>query len=241
MIYVRSFVFLVLFNLFSTLLAVGMIPLYVFPSRATRVGIRLWGVIGTVLLRVVCGIRTEIRGREHLPAGASLIAGKHLSMYDTCAPFLFLPDTAFVMKKELTVIPLFGWYCLKGRMIVVDRDGGSTALKKLVADSRDRFADGRQVLIFPEGTRSKLGEPGDYKPGIAALYRELDMPCCLMATNSGAHWQNKSFLKIPGAIVFEFLPPIPPGLKRGAFMKELEERLETASNALLAESFPPPS
>ena len=235
MILLRSIVFLVLFNIGSTLLSVSIIPLFIFPRAWTQTAIRFWGVIGWYLLRFVCGIKTEIRGREHMPTGAALIAGKHLSAYDTCAPFLFLPNVAFVMKKELANIPLFGWYCLKAKMIMVDRDGGSTALKKMAADAKDRFAENRQVLIFPEGTRGKIGQEPDYKPGIALLYRELDMPCHLIATNSGAHWRNKGLLKIPGTIVFEFLPPIPAGLNRRAFMTELVERLETASNRLLAE------
>jgi 1-acyl-sn-glycerol-3-phosphate acyltransferase len=216
-------------------LATALMPLMLFPSRWMQAGVRLWGVIGWHMARWILGIRTEVRGTEFMPSGAALVAGKHLSMYDTCAPFLFLPKVAFVLKKELASIPLFGWCCVKAKMIVVDRDGGSSALKKMVADAKDRFAANRQVLIFPEGTRAKVGQPVDYKPGIALLYRELDMPCHLMATNSGAHWPNKGLLKTPGTVVFEFLPPIPAGLKRGEFMRELQERLETASNRLLAE------
>lgn len=235
MILLRSILFMVVFNLSSTLHATAMLPLLIMPRRWTAFAIRLWGMQVTFLLRVICNVKTEVRGREHMPTGAALIAGKHLSMYDTCAPFAFLPDTAFVLKKELVRIPLFGWYCLKGGMVVVDREGGSTALKKMVADSKLRFADNRQVLIFPEGTRARIGQAVDYKPGIALLYRELDMPCHLMATNSGVHWKNKGLLKPPGTIVFEFLPPIPPGLKRAEFMRELQDRLETASTALFNE------
>jgi len=138
-----------------------------------------------------------------------------------------------VMKRELVFVPLFGWWCLKGQMIVVDRDGGSASLKKMAADARERLADNRQIVIFPEGTRAKIGQAPEYKPGVALLYRELGVPCCLMATNSGAHWKNKSVLKKPGTIVFEFLPPIPPGLKSRDFMATMEDRLETASNRLI--------
>lgn len=233
MILIRSIIFMIVFNVMSTVHSVLMLPLLVLPRRLTAVAIRQWAVQTIFLLRIICGVKTEIRGREHMPKGAALIAGKHLSMYDTCAPFAFTEDTAFVLKKELVRIPLFGWYCLKGAMVVVDREGGSTALKKMVADAKQRFADNRQVLIFPEGTRAKIGQPIDYKPGIALLYRELDMPCHLMATNSGVHWKNKGVLKPPGTIVFEFLPPIPPGLKRAEFMRELQERLESASNRLI--------
>jgi 1-acyl-sn-glycerol-3-phosphate acyltransferase len=129
-------------------------------------------------------------------------------------------------------IPGFSWHAWKAGMIFVDRQGHSAALKKLVRDARDRLAYGRQLVIFPEGTRSEPGAPGDYKPGIAALYRELGLPVHPVATNSGVHWPRKGFLRYPGTIVFEYLEPIPSGLKRGEFMRLLEERIETASARL---------
>jgi 1-acyl-sn-glycerol-3-phosphate acyltransferase len=156
-------------------------------------------------------------------------------MFDVFGLFAILPDACFVTKKELMRVPFFGWYCLKMGMIIVDRDGEAKALKKLVRDSRDRLSQGRQLLIFPEGTRGEPGRPGDYKPGVAAIYRHLDAPCIPLALNSGVHWPAHGFLRRPGTIVFEFLEPIAPGLKRGPFMEELERRLETASNALLEE------
>jgi len=120
-------------------------------------------------------------------------------------------------------------------MIAVDRDGHAAALKKLVRETRERMGEDRQVLIFPEGTRKDPGAAPDYKPGIAALYRDLGMPCTPMATNSGVHWPAHGLKRHPGTVVFEFLEPIPAGLKRAEFMKELQVRIETASNALLAE------
>jgi len=234
MMMLRSVLFIVLFNIMSALFCALIIPMFACPSAWCRYAFKGWGMIGTYLARLICGIKTEVRGLEHLPKeGGCLIAGKHLSMFDTNAPFLFLPDVAFVMKRELVFVPLFGWWCLKGQMIVVDRDGGSASLKKMAADARERLADNRQIVIFPEGTRAKIGQAPEYKPGVALLYRELGVPCCLMATNSGAHWKNKSVLKKPGTIVFEFLPPIPPGLKSRDFMATMEDRLETASNRLI--------
>jgi 1-acyl-sn-glycerol-3-phosphate acyltransferase len=130
------------------------------------------------------------------------------------------------------MVPLFGWHGLKAGMIVVDRAGHSTALKKLVRDAVDRMKETRQVVIFPEGTRGDVGQPGDYKPGIAALYRELNLPVTPMALNCGVHWPRGKFLMPPGTIVFEYLPPIPAGLKRGEFMRELQTRIDTATKAL---------
>lgn len=231
----RSKLMTALFLTVSAVTCIVMLPLYAGPRRWVIKGIGVWAHVIIWLAKVVCGIKTEVRGQEHLPPGAALIAAKHQSLYDTCAPFAFLPDICYVLKKELVSIPLFGWYALKSGMIVVDRDAGSTALRKLVADSQDRLRHTRQIMIFPEGTRTDPGGEADYKPGIAALYRELNMPCIPMATNSGMHWPTKGRTRTPGTIVFEYLPAIPPGLKRGEFMRELEERIETASKRLYAE------
>jgi 1-acyl-sn-glycerol-3-phosphate acyltransferase len=155
-------------------------------------------------------------------------------MFDVFAQFAWLPYACFVMKKELGRIPFFGWYAAKAGMIPVDREGHSAALKQLVRDSKQRLAEDRQLLIFPEGTRQEPGVKGDYKPGIAALYRELGVAVHPVATNSGVHWPAHGFMRKPGLIVFEYLEPIPPGLKRGEFMRVLEDRVETASAKLLA-------
>jgi 1-acyl-sn-glycerol-3-phosphate acyltransferase len=231
----RSALLTICFLLACAITCLVMLPLFAAPRRWVMIGIRVWARVVTWLALVICGIRTEVRGREHLPSGPALIAGKHQSLYDTCAPFVFLPDICYVLKKELVTIPLFGWYTLKSGMIVVDRSAGSAALRKLVDDSKDRLQHTRQLMIFPEGTRTRPGDEPSYKPGIAALYRELNMPVVPMATNSGVHWPASSWIRTPGTIVFEFLPPIPPGLKRGQFMAELEQRLETASAALYSE------
>jgi 1-acyl-sn-glycerol-3-phosphate acyltransferase len=154
-------------------------------------------------------------------------------MLDVFAQFAWLPASTFVMKKELGWIPWFSWYARKVGTIVVDRSAGASALKKMVVEAKTLFAKGRQVVIFPEGTRGQPGVAGDYKPGVAALYRELDVPVHPVATNSGVHWPAHGFMRRPGTIVFEYLEPIPPGLKRAEFMRTLEERIETASNKLL--------
>jgi 1-acyl-sn-glycerol-3-phosphate acyltransferase len=194
---------------------------------------RIWSQVVMGLLWVICGIRVELRGAQHIPQGQALIAPKHHCMLDVFAQFAWLPDSCFVTKKELMWIPFFGWYAAKARMIVVDREGQATALRKMVAEAKVRFADGRQLVIFPEGHRGEPGVAGDYKPGIAALYRELDVPVHPVATNAGVHWPAHGFKRRPGTIVYEYLEPIPPGLKRAEFMRILQERIETASMRLL--------
>lgn len=230
---VRSLAFVALFYLWSAAVAIGMLPTLLGPRRWSVAMMGLWGRGIMALLRVVCGIRVELRGREHMPRGAAVVAPKHQCMFDVFAQFAWLPFACFVMKKELLKIPFFGWYAAKAAMIPVDREGHSAALKQLVRDAKARFADDRQLLIFPEGTRQPPGVKGDYKPGIAALYRELDVPVHPVATNSGVHWPAHGFLRYPGTIVFEYLEPIPPGLKRAEFMRILEDRIETASARLL--------
>lgn len=235
MIWVRSLLFAAVFYPLSTVAAIAMTPLLLAPRRWMIATIGAWAHTTLFFLRVLCGVKVEIRGREHMPTGPALIAAKHQGMFDTIAPFAFLPDPAYVLKKELLIIPFYGWYAIKSGMVTVDRAGHSAALKKLVRDTRARMAESRQVMIFPEGTRKAPGAEPDYKPGIAALYRDLGLPCTPMATNSGLHWPAHGFLRHPGTVVFEFLEPIPAGLKRGEFMKQLQGRIEAASNRLLAE------
>jgi len=193
----------------------------------------MWGR-GVIALLRICDIRVEVRGREHIPTGPAIVAPKHQCMLDVFAQFTWLPGSVFVMKKELGWIPWFGWYAAKVGTIDIDRSGHSTALKKMVAEAKAMFAKRRQVVIFPEGTRGPPGVPGVYKPGVAALYRDLDVPVYPVATNSGVHWPAHGFMRKPGTIVFEYLEPIPPGLKRAEFMRLLEERIETASAKLLS-------
>lgn len=186
-------------------------------------------------LRVIVGCRVEVRGREHLPEGGALVAGKHLAMLDTITPLAVLPDTAFVLKRELEKLPFWGWYMGKLDMLPIDRQGGAATLRAMVHGARDRMAQGRQIVIFPEGTRALPGAPPDYKPGVAGLYRELGVPVTPMATNSGLCWPSHGFIRYPGVVTYAFLPPIPAGMKRASFMAVLEDTLEAASDALIAQ------
>jgi 1-acyl-sn-glycerol-3-phosphate acyltransferase len=229
----RSVLFVALFYLWSVTVAVGFTPLLLGPTKGILWMFRFWNA-GVIALLPICGIRVEVRGRQHIPTGPALVAPKHQCMLDVFAQFGVLPATAFVMKKELTWIPWFGWYSMRVGNIVVDREAHSAALRKLVREAKARFAEGRQVVIFPEGTRTPPGAAADYKPGIAALYRQIDVPVHPVATNSGVHWPAHGFIRKPGVIVFEYLEPIPPGLKREEFMRLLHERIETASDKLLA-------
>jgi 1-acyl-sn-glycerol-3-phosphate acyltransferase len=232
---IRSYLFAAWLFFWTTVLGTAYLPLLVFPRRYMAACLRFWAHVMLFGLRWITGIKIEVRGRQFIPTGAALIAGKHMGMLDTIVPFVILPDVCFVMKRELTYIPLFGWHAMKATMVWIDRGAAAKALRKMVSDAQERFTHDRQLVIFPEGTRKAPGAEPDYKPGVAALYRDLSLPCALVATNSGQHWPAKGVERRPGTVIFEFLEPIPAGLRRGEFMKEMQARIEDATNALLAE------
>ncbi|HLI66665.1 MAG TPA: lysophospholipid acyltransferase family protein [Caulobacteraceae bacterium] len=233
---VRSIAFNVAFYLWTLTAAIVCMPLLLAPYRVAQATLNMWAKVVTWQLRVIGGVRVEVRGREHLPTGPALVAPKHQCMFDIFGTIAVLPAGCYVLRKELMRIPVFSWWAWKCRMVVIDREGGSQALRRMLTDSRERLAAApRQIVIFPEGTRGKPGMAGDYQPGVAALYRDLDLPCTPVALNSGMHWQKGGMALTPGTIVFEFLEPLPAGMKRPAFMQALETRLEAASNALIAE------
>ena len=180
----------------------------------------------------------QVRGRERLPAGPCLIAAKHQGMLDTLVAMTLTPWPCIVLKRELTWIPIFGWFALKTRMIVLDRKGRPGDVRQLLQAARSALADGRQVLIYPEGTRRAPGDAPAYKGGIGLLYKELGAACIPMATNGGLVWPAHGLLKHPGLAVYQILDPIPPGAPRKALMARLEREIEAASTVLIDERRP---
>jgi 1-acyl-sn-glycerol-3-phosphate acyltransferase len=233
LITLRSLLFTLWTYLSMAVFAVGLSPALLMPVPVAMKVIKLWARTVLFGLRHIAGVRVEVRGLEYRPNGAALVASKHQGMLDIVALLAILPEPCFVLKKELMRLPFFGWFAWKTKMIAVDRAGHATALRDMARQARDRLAEGRQIIIFPEGTRTAPGEPGQYKPGVAAIYRDLQASCALVATNSGEHWPAHGFRRIPGKVVFEFLPPAPAGLKRAAFMALVEGSIEPASQALL--------
>lgn len=195
------------------------------------------------LLKIIVGTRLEVRGIENLGAGAVLVASKHQSAWDTFALVPLLHDPAIIMKRELMWIPLYGWFSAKFGMIFVRRGAGPSALRRMASDASNRAEAGRQILIFPEGTRRVPGAEPAYKPGALFLYSQLGIPCVPLALNSGLYWPRRSLKRYPGTIIVEFLKPIAPGLERKEFANHLELAIETASDALIKEAAlasPPP-
>lgn len=235
----RSLLFNVVFYVNLTFFLVLGFPFYFTPRKWSVRALQAWARTSLWLLRVLVGTRIEVRGVEHIPQGAALVAGKHQSFWETFAILPYLDDPAMVLKKELTWIPLFGWFIHKFRMIAVERSAGTAALRNLITRGKEEIAAGRQIVIMPEGTRRAPGDPPAYKPGAAALYGALGVPCIPFALNSGLFWPRRKFLRYPGTIVLEFLPAIPPGLPRKEFQARLESAIETATARLVAEGRKP--
>ena len=225
--------------MFASAIVLGLLclPVMLGPRRTAMGPIQVWARGVFWALRVIVGARVEVRGRERLPksgmAGGYLIAAKHQSMLDTLVAMTLTPWPCIVLKRELTFIPIFGWYAWKTGMIAIDRKGGPGDVRQLLAAARKAVADGRQVVIYPEGTRRAPGAEPAYKGGIGLLYKELGVACVPCATDGGCVWPAHGLMKRPGLAVFEVLPALAPGAPRKAFMAELEQRVETASTALL--------
>ncbi|MGE3627907.1 MAG: lysophospholipid acyltransferase family protein [Hyphomicrobiales bacterium] len=242
---IRSLLYTLVFYVETVLFLVLGSWLLFAPRSWAMAGLAAHGAASVWLLEKIVGTRMVVRGKDRLPPGPVIVAAKHQSAWDTFALIPLLKDPAMIMKRELGWIPIYGWFSHKFRMIFVHREAGPAALRRMARDAKDRAAAGREIVIFPEGTRRAPGAPPDYKPGIAFLYGALGVPVCPVALNSGLYWPRRSFARYPGDIVVEFLDPIPPGLPRGEFMARLEQAIETASAGLIAEAArsptPPPT
>ena len=231
----RSVLFNLLFYLNLVALLLVALPTLVLPRGAILFIVRLWARINHWLLRSVCGISFELRGLDRILPGPLLVASKHQSAWETFALFPLFADPAFIIKRELMWLPLFGWYARKAGMIPVDRGARSQALAAIAAQAKIELAHNRQIVIFPEGTRRPAGAPPSYKYGIVHLYAESAVTCLPIALNSGLFWPRRSLRRYPGTIVAEFLEPIAPGLDKQVFAQRLQEAIETATARLVAE------
>lgn len=229
----RSILFFIFFIIVSVAMYVGALVTLVLPRRAIVWTSQSWSRVIIWGLKVIVGCGIEVRGTP--PRGAVLVAAKHMSMWDTMALYMLIDDVCIVVKKELLSIPFYGWYIQKAGVIPIDRTAGAQALRRMMASAQPVIAAGRPIAIFPEGHRQKPGATPDYKPGVAGLYSMLGLACVPVALNSGQFWTG--FRKRPGTIVIEFLPPIPAGLKRAEFMRQMENAIETATGRLLEEGY----
>lgn len=185
-----------------------------------------------VLARTIAGIRAVTLGRENLPTGACIVAAQHQSSYETYRLFLELDEPVFILKRELMFIPIVGWFISRIGLIGIDRGAGAGAMRKVLRGAQAALDAGRQVIIFPEGTRTESGVVRPYRPGVAALYAHCDAPIIPMALNSGYFWGKTRILKRPGTIIFRFLPPLAPGQGKNSMLADLRERIDSASSEM---------
>jgi 1-acyl-sn-glycerol-3-phosphate acyltransferase len=234
-LFICSLLFNLLFYVNIIVRMTVALPTILLPRSLLLGVLRRYSRSSLWLLRVVCGVTVEWRGREKIPEGACIVACKHQSFWETFALFEVLRDPAYVLKRELMWLPLFGWLARKARMIPIDRGARVTSLARMTAATRREIADARQIVIFPEGTRQAPGAAPRYMSGVAYLYGEIGLPCVPVALNSGLYWPRRSLLRFPGTVLVEVLDPIPPGLDKRAFLARLRSVIEEATTRLVAE------
>jgi 1-acyl-sn-glycerol-3-phosphate acyltransferase len=246
MLQIRSLAFNIAFYISLILQMIFWTPYYFLAPRHRAWYVpKFWAKSSLWLQEKIAGTKSEITGLENLPEGSYILAPKHQSFWDTIAFLPHIPDALYILKRELTWIPFFGWYIMKMRMIPVDRGSRSKALKAVIAATRAELArNSRQLIIYPEGTRRAPGDEPAYKWGIVELYAQLDIPVVPVAHVAGLYWPRRKFLRYPGTIKARFLPPIPPGLEKQEFMRRLVAETEAACDQFLIEAAhsqnPPP-
>lgn len=229
----RSFFFNVGWYAGTTIIAIVGSPILLLPRRFVVAWSLFWIDFCLWWLRITCRLTHRVGGLENMPAGPVIFACKHQSSWETLAFSRLFPGAATVMKRELVLIPVVGWAMARVGNIAVERGDGSKALRGLVKQAKATLAEGRSILIFPEGTRVAVGDERPYQVGTAALYRQLGVPVVPVALNSGLFWGRRKFIKRPGVIDVEILQAIPPGLSRDTFMTTLRERIEGATGRLV--------
>jgi 1-acyl-sn-glycerol-3-phosphate acyltransferase len=232
MLVVRSLVFSIFFYGFFAVCAVAGAAISLVSPKSLPPFTRSWSRAWLAMYRAICGVNYELRGKENIPHGGCILAVKHQSVWDTCALFAIFDRPVYVLKNELMFIPFFGWALARLGCIPVKRGTGKSALDNMVRGTQAALAQGKQVVIFPEGTRTMIGQAANYKTGISHLYMALGVACVPVALNSGAFWPRRKFLRPPGTIVVEVLSPISPGLGRKEMFDLMVGQIEDASERL---------
>ncbi len=243
--FIRSVVFNIAFFGYCFFASLFFAWTFVLPRKAAFNAI-LYYFKGSVWVeRLFLGLDYAVSGRENLPPAGTpyILAVKHYSAYETLTLPAIFGDIAIILKKELTWIPFWGWYTIKTGMIPVDRGGGAKALASLIRGAKRVIAQGRPILIFPQGTRVSATDTTaekPYKVGIAKIAHTLDLPIVPVAINSGAFWPKHGFIKKPGIVDFQIMPMIPAGTGFSDILKQLEAAIEPTSAQLMAHPRPNP-
>jgi 1-acyl-sn-glycerol-3-phosphate acyltransferase len=233
-IFLRSLVYNVLFYLVLAFWVIAGLPTLLMPRWGVVTIAQWWARTNIGLMRVICNTKVEYRGLEKIPKGPLIVASKHQSMWETFALLQFFPEPLYILKRELKWIPFFGWYLIKTNMIGVDRGAGGRSLLEMARRAGAEVRRGRQLIIFPEGTRTAVDAPPRYKTGVGQIYVDCGVTCLPVALNSGLFWPRRTFMRYPGTLVVEFLDPLPPGLSRAEFIAQVSTAIEGATDRLVA-------
>ncbi len=244
MLVIRSLAFNIIHYLNLMVFMAVLTPLLLGPRSGAMWAMRSWAKSADFWYKLIIGVEIEIRGCENIIHGPCIVASKHQSLWETYSLLYLFDDPAMILKNELNWIPFFGWWSMKFQMVSVKRGGRSKTIKSLLESARKRIAEGRQIIIFPEGTRRPPGAEPHYKRGVTAMYMDLGVPCLPVALNAGLYWPRRRFLRYPGRLILEILPAIQPGMERDEFSCLLQTSIETTSDRLLLEAAnsknPPP-
>ncbi|MCD2178383.1 lysophospholipid acyltransferase family protein [Rhizobium sp. C1] len=237
MIVIRSIIFNVLFYMMFIAEMIIFTPIYfILPRKKAYFVPKFWARSNLWLMRVVLGTRVRIEGLENLPKGAFIFAPKHQTFWDTFAFLPHIEDPLYILKRELLWIPVFGWYVAKQRMIGIDRSARGKAMAEVMTRTLKEMKTGRQLIIYPEGTRRPPGAEPVYKYGIARLYRDLQMPVVPVVHQAGIFWPRRKALRQGGVIIARILPPIQPGMEEKEFFEHLVKTMEEASDKCLLDT-----
>ncbi|MCR6502634.1 1-acyl-sn-glycerol-3-phosphate acyltransferase [Shinella sp. CPCC 101442] len=237
MIALRSVLFNTVFymNLIAQMIVMTP-PYFLLPRKKSYAIAKNWARSNHWLFAKIVGTTFEVEGLENIPKGGYIFAPKHQSFWDAYAPLPWLEDPLYILKRELTWIPLFGWYLKKQRMVAVDRSARGKAMAAVMERTKTEMNAGRQLIIYPEGTRRPPGAAPEYKYGIARLYRDLQVPVVPVVMHPGLFWPRRKFIRYPGHFKVQILPAIQPGMDPDAFLAHLIDVMETASDRLLVET-----
>ncbi|MBU4528644.1 MAG: 1-acyl-sn-glycerol-3-phosphate acyltransferase [Hoeflea sp.] len=237
MIVLRSILFNIAFYINLIVRMIVFSPYYFLAERKAAWSVpKNWALANHWLQEKIVGTTFEIEGLENIPPGGYIFAPKHQSFWDAYALLPWLDDPVYILKRELRWIPLFGQYIFKMRMVPVNRGAKGKVMAEVLERTKREIDSGRQLIIYPEGTRRAAGAPPDYKYGIARLYRDLQVPVVPVVMHPGLFWPRRKFLRYPGHFKVQILPPIPAGMNPDAFMEKLIDVMETASDKLLVET-----
>ena len=231
--YLRSFIFVIVFYLYTLTLCIVLLPTLFMKRKYAFLLPYTWAKYMPFLLKFFCGLTIRVKGLENIPKkNGYIIASKHQSALETIILFNYIPNLVFILKRQLFFIPVAGWYFLKLGCILINRSGGTKTMKSMTQLASKRLEEGMNIAIFPEGTRTAPGTVGKYSPGVAFLYSQTNVDVLPVALNTGVYWPKNKIMKFSGQVDICFLPVIKAGLDKRDFLKQLQDKIEGAQKEL---------